>query len=115
MVLRDVMRSGILPGAATAGAILAGQPTLAAEIGTGGALDLTISGYVAMNAYSGALDNQNQDPDLSTALDFGNDVEVYLNLNGEDEATGLEYGGTVELDADTNTTENAYETWVYLS
>jgi hypothetical protein len=63
----------------------------------------------------GRLDNQNQDPDLSTQLDFGNDVEVYLNLNGEDEATGLAYGGTIELDADTNTTENAYETWVYLS
>lgn len=61
------------------------------------------------------MDNQCQDPDLSTELDFGNDVEMYLNLNGEDEATGLEYGATVELDADTNTTENTYETWVYLS
>ncbi len=94
---------------------LANLPATAAEIGTGGQLDLTVSGFVGMNAYGGALDNQGQDPDLSTELDFGNDTELYFVLGAEDEATGLEYGGTVALDADTNITDNAYATWVYLS
>lgn len=105
----------LLGVAALVGLGFAGAPATAAEIGTGGQLDLEISGFAGMNAYGGALDNQRQDPELSTELDFGNDVEMYLVLSGEDDATGLEYGGTIELDADTSTTENTFETWVFLS
>ena len=91
-------RSSWSHAAASVGVSLAGVPASAAEIGTGGELELTISGYVAMNAYSGALDNQREDPDLSTGLDFGTDTEMYLTLEGEDEEAGLEYGGTVEIE-----------------
>ena len=108
-------RSSWLHAAASVGVSLTSVPASAAEIGTGGELELTISGYVAMNAYSGALDNQREDPDLSTGLDFGTDTEMYLTLEGEDEEAGLEYGGTVEIEADTSDTENAYSTWVFLS
>lgn len=92
----------------------AGMPE-AAEVRAGGVPEITISGFVGFLAHGGALDNQSEDPDLSTGLDFSNDTEVHVLLRAEDEATGIEYGGTIEFDADTNNEENSEETWLFVS
>lgn len=101
---------------ALAGVALAGMGLpRAAEVRPGGDLELTISGFMGFLAHGGALDNQREDPDLSTSLDFSNDTEIHVLLRAEDEATGLEYGGTIELEADTNGEENSDETWLFVS
>jgi outer membrane protein OmpU len=77
------------------------------------ALDITLSGFLAFQAHGGALDNLYEER-LSTGLDFSNDTEVHVILRGRDDATGLDYGGTIELEADTDATENAGETWIFV-
>ena len=54
------------------------------------------------------------DPDLSRGLDFRNDTEVHVLARGKSEQTGLEYGATIEFEADTNQTFNTDETWIFL-
>jgi outer membrane protein OmpU len=107
--------------------VRAGRPTLAvlaataapweaagaAEALAGGALEVTVSGFAAFQAHAGALDDQRADPELATGLDFSNDTEVHVVVRGKHDATGVEYGGTVELEADTNGGEAAGESWVF--
>ena len=52
--------------------------------------------------------------DSSRSLDFRNDTEVHVLARGKSERSGLEYGGTIEFEADTNTTDNTDETWIFL-
>ena len=54
------------------------------------------------------------DPDLARGLDFRNDTEVHVIARGKSEETGLEYGATIEFEADTNNTLNTDETWLFL-
>ena len=51
---------------------------------------------------------------LSTGLDFENDTEVHVLVRGKHDATGVEYGGRIELEADTNASNNTDETWIFL-
>jgi predicted porin len=100
----------------TASAILAAPaaaPAAAAEVRSGGALDVTISGYVAFQAHAGDLNNQRLDDNFARGLDFSTETEVHVIVRGKHDATGIEYGGTVEFDADTNDTENA-SGWVFV-
>jgi predicted porin len=53
-------------------------------------------------------------PTLSEDLDFSNDTEVHVILRGKHDASGIEYGGTVEFEADTNRTDNTDESWIFL-
>jgi hypothetical protein len=85
----------------------------AAEILSGGVPDLTLSGFVAFQAHGGALDNLREE-ELATGLDFSNDTEVHVLARARDERTGLDYGGTVELEADTDDTDNAGESWLFV-
>jgi hypothetical protein len=107
---RPLLGTTALLGAGLAGAV----PAAAAGVQGGGPLELTISGHVGVLAHGGNLDNQREDPDLSTGLDFSTDVELHLLARGEDERTGIEHGATIELEADTNETANADETWIFL-
>ena len=85
----------------------------AAEVLPGGALDVTISGFARFLATGGDLDAQrNNDP--TRGLDFRNDTEVHVIVRGKHDATGMEYGGTVEFEADTNRTDNTDETWLFV-
>jgi outer membrane protein OmpU len=105
----------LLGTTALAGAgLLSAPPALAAEARPGGALDVTVTGFVRFFATGGDLDNARLDDAVSSGLDFLNDTEVHLVLAGRNDATGLEYGGKVELEADTSATANADETWLYL-
>jgi outer membrane protein OmpU len=95
-------------------AVVASTGVRAAEVTPGGALDLTITGFARFEAFGGEQDDRALDPTLSRSLDFRNDTEVHVVARGKSEQTGLEYGGTIEFEADTNTTLNTDESWVFL-
>jgi outer membrane protein OmpU len=94
---------GLLP--ATAGA---------ATVQPGGALDVTVSGFARFLTALGERDNARLDDNVSSGPDFFNDTEVHFKVMGRHEPTGLRYGGTIELEADTDATENAGETWIFV-
>ena len=112
------MRKLLLGTTALVGASVLGVATpdvaRAAEVLPGGALDVTISGFARFLATGGDLDNQRNNDTTSTGLDFRNDTEVHVILRGKHDATGMEYGGTVEFEADTNRTDNTDETWLFI-
>ena len=109
MRLRGVMLAttaaiGLLP---LAGAI-------AAEVGAGGALDLTITGFIRTEAGGGQQDDLQLDADTARGLDFRNDTEVHVLATGKSDETGLEYGATIKFEADTNEDLNTDETWLFI-
>ena len=86
----------------------------AAEVTPGGALDLTITGFARFEAFGGEQDDLQLDDTLARGLDFRNDTEVHVLARAKDEQTGLEYGATIEFEADTNNTANTDETWIFV-
>lgn len=92
----------------------ASGPASAADVRSAGALDIELSGFAGMRAHGGALDDQQGDPDLSRGLDFSNDTEIHVIVRRRDDDRGLDYGATVELEADTNVTRNADESWLFV-
>jgi outer membrane protein OmpU len=85
-----------------------------AEVKPGGVLAVTITGFLRAEAGGGEEDDLSLDNSYSRGLDFRNDTEVHVLARGKSEQTGLEYGGTIEFEADTNSTLNTDESWVYL-
>ena len=74
-----------------------------------------MTGFVRFRAHGGDLDNARLDPDISTGLDFSNDTEVHVVMRGQHDAMpSIEYGGTVEFEADTNRSDNTDESWLFL-
>jgi outer membrane protein OmpU len=104
----------LLGTTALVGLALAPALAGAAEVRPGGALDVTVGATVRFLATGGDLDDALLDDTVTTGIDFFNDTEVTFSLDGTHDATGLEYGGEVQLEADTSVVENADETWVYL-
>jgi hypothetical protein len=86
----------------------------AAEFGAGGALDLTLAGFVGMLAHGGDLARQRTDPDLADGLDFSNDTEFHVLARARAGELGLDYGATIEFEADTDTAINTDEAWIFL-
>ena len=107
-------RNVVLGSAAVVGALVAGAGAQAAAVGPGGALDLTLTGFARFLAHGGDLDNARLDRTIGGGLDFSNDTEVHVLARGRHDATGIEYGGTVEFEADTNSTLNTDETWLFI-
>jgi len=103
-----------LVGAGVLGMGVAPRAASAAEVLPGGALDVTISGFMRFRAHGGQLDNETNTANTTTGLDFSNDDEVHVIVRGKHDATGIEYGGTVELEADTNHTTNSDEEWLFI-
>ena len=99
-----------------AGIISFGTPEYAsaAEVKPGGYPDITITGFLRAEAGGGEQDDFNGDPDKARGLDFRNDTEVHVLARAKSEQTGLEYGATVEFEADTDQTFNTDETWMFL-
>jgi hypothetical protein len=107
----------VLLGTAALGASLAAtvaSEAAAAEVLAGGYPDLTITGFARFRAHGGELDDARLDDTVSRDLDFSNDTEVHVIARAKDERTGLEYGGTIEFEADTNRTDNTDETWLFV-
>ena len=88
----------------------AGEPMVLA----GGALNLTIDGLTYVRAHGGDLDRARLDRSYGRDLDFSTDFEVHVHADGQDERTGLDYGVTIEIEADTSNSDNADETWIYV-
>ena len=108
------LKNAILGTSALAGVALLGAtavPASAAEVLPGGALDHDLGPF---EAFGGQQDDQAL-TDLSRSLDFRNDTEVHVLARAKSEETGMEYGGTIEFEADTTTADNTDETWVFLS
>jgi predicted porin len=110
------LRNTLLASSAVIGVGLVGMSgaARAAEVTPGGALDLTLTGFLRFEAFGGEQDDLQLDDTLARGLDFRNDTEVHVVARAKDEATGLEYGATIEFEADTNSTLNTDETWIFL-
>lgn len=110
---RSLLRTMAVLGAGllTAGACL---PATAAEVLPGGVFDLTITGFARFRAHGGQLDDARQDDSFSRSLDFSNDTEFHVLARGRDEKTGMEYGATIEFQADTDQIFNTKETWIFV-
>jgi outer membrane protein OmpU len=110
-----VTRPGqFLPLAAlvTAGLIVPGESPSAAEIRPMGALDIELGGEAAFLAPLGHL--KEKVGDKSGHYDFATDMSIELHIRAEDETTGLSYGASMELEADTDTVEAADEVWAFV-
>ncbi len=90
------------------------SPVSAATVSPGGALDLTLTGFMGFRAHGGDLSNARLNKNIADGLDFSNDTEVHVVARGRHDATGIEYGATVEFEADTNRTDNTDETWIFV-
>jgi predicted porin len=108
-----ILGTSALVGVAALGAVAA-MPARAAEVTPGGALNLEITGFARFEAFGGEQDDRALDSDLARGLDFRNDTEVHVIARGKSEQTGLEYGATIEFEADTNNTLNTDESWLFL-
>ncbi|MEK0081842.1 porin [Benzoatithermus flavus] len=99
-----------------AGLMTAAVPSVAgaAEVKPGGYPDLTLTGFARFRMHGGQLDDARLNNAFSRDLDFSNDTEVHVVARAKDERTGLEYGGTVEFEADTNRADNTDESWIFV-
>ncbi len=86
----------------------------AAEVKAGGYPDITITGFLRTEAFGGEQDDLHLDPDQARSLDFRNDSEVHVIARAKSEEYGFEYGATIEFEADTNSTLNTDETWIFV-
>ena len=112
------LKNLILGTSALAGVAMLGTaaavPAAAAEVTPGGALDLDDHRLCPVRGVRWRAGRSRAGPDLARGLDFRNDTEVHVIARGKSEQTGLEYGATIEFEADTNTTLNTDETWIFL-
>jgi hypothetical protein len=104
----------LLGTTALAGLALWFEPAGAAEAQAGGALDIKLSGEARFITSYGNTDDALLDDTVTSGLDFFNDTSVDVLVDGKHDATGIEYGGYIEFQADTNVEENTDETWIYL-
>lgn len=96
-------------------AALAGAPAArAAEVKPLGALDINIGGQLRWYSFFGNLKDKAGGDQNAGTYDFRTDNEVFVYIRGKDEATGLEYGGNIELEADTNNSSDADEAYVFV-
>ena len=110
----STVRRLLLGTTALAGFALWLQPAGAAEVQAGGALDIKLSGEARFITSYGNTDDALLDDTVTSGLDFFNDTSVDVRVDGKHDATGIEYGGYIEFQADTNVEENTDETWIYL-
>ena len=107
-------RKILLASTGLLGALVVTDAPRAATVSPGGALDLTLTGFLGFRAHGGDINDARLTTGLSDGLDFSNDTEVHVVARGRHDATGIEYGATVEFEADTNRTDNTDETWIFI-
>jgi hypothetical protein len=95
---------------------LATTPTAsAAAVKADGYPEITVTGYARFLAHGGQIDDARQDGSYSRSLDFSNDAEVHILARARNGETGVEYGATIEFEADTDQEFNTDETWIYFT
>ncbi|SNB51912.1 porin [Arboricoccus pini] len=109
------MKSALLRHSAiVCAAIVASTATVkAAEVKPLGALDIGVGGYSNWYSIFGNIGNKAGGGKNGT-YDFFTDNEIYIYPTYKDANTGLEYGAVVQLESDTNTNNNADETYVFV-
>ncbi len=98
-----------------AGMLASTTPALAQQgptVSPGGKLNVSVSGFARFLWIAG--DVKERFGGQQSGSDFRNDTEVHIIARGKDESTGIEYGATVEFEADTNRNDNTDETWVFV-
>jgi hypothetical protein len=101
-------------------ALLGAGVMMASDLATAADLAVTINGFSRVDAAAGDLDavSPNADGDNGNpnrrSFDQQTDSEVHVNVNATDEETGIEYGGRVEFEADTSSTNNTDEMWTFV-
>jgi outer membrane protein OmpU len=98
-----------------AGLLATASPASAQQgptVSPGGKLNVSVSGFARFLWVAG--DVKERFGGKQSSSDFRNDTEVHIIARGKDESTGIEYGATVEFEADTNRNDNTDETWVLL-
>lgn len=96
-----------------AGLLATASPASAQQgptVSPGGKLNVSVSGFARFLWVAG--DVKERYGGQQSSSDFRNDTEVHIIARGKDESTGIEYGATVEFEADTNRNDNTDETWV---
>jgi len=108
MALKKILlgTTALLTAAGLAGA------ASAAEIKPLGALDINLGGFARQYLFLGDL--KDKTGRNTGSYDLRTDTEVYVYVRGKDEATGLEYGANIELEADTNSTSDADEAFTFI-
>ncbi len=92
-----------------------GGPALAQQapkVTPAGKLELSVGGFSRFLWALGDIKNKTGAQNASS--DFRNDTEVHIIARGKDESTGIEYGATIEFEADTSRNENTDETWIFI-
>ncbi|HEX6016363.1 MAG TPA: porin, partial [Geminicoccaceae bacterium] len=114
--LRRAVRLALTAAVAGGGHGTATTPAAAqATLRAGGYPELTLTGYVRFLAHGGQLDDARQDGRYSRSPDFTNDTELHVVAQARSEETGVEYGATVEFEADTDEVSNTDETWIFFT
>lgn len=92
---------------------LMGVSLIAGPVFAAGHSSVDMSGFVRFEAMGGDLEEKAGAG--TESFDFQTDSEVAINYRASDEESGLNYGATVELETDTNSTANTDEAWVFIS
>jgi len=98
-----------------AGLLATASPASAQQgptVSPGGKLNVSVSGFARFLWVAG--DVKERFGGKQSSSDFRNDTEVHIIARGKDESTGIEYGATVEFEADTNQKDNTDETWIFV-
>jgi outer membrane protein OmpU len=98
-----------------AGLLATASPASAQQgptVSPGGKLNVSVSGFARFLWVAG--DVKQRFGGQQSSSDFRNDTEVHIIARGKDESTGIEYGATVEFEADTNRNDNTDETWIFV-
>lgn len=81
-------------------------------------IDVSIGGFLRLDTVLGDVEEALADDDVRD-FDFETDNEVHFIVEAVDEQTGIEYGGTVELEADPDVVEEGNdhidESWLFIS
>lgn len=105
------MKKALLASTALVGAALLTAPAQAGTVGSGDNLSLNLSGFYWFNVAFYDEDNSNT---RGRGYRFDSpESEIYVNASNTAD-NGIQYGVSIELNADTNDGTAADETWAYL-
>ena len=105
----------LLGSTALVAAMFAADAVSAATVQPGGAFDLTLTGRIRTKAFGGDLQAARLNNTVSQGLDFASDARIDVLARARHDATGIEYGGNIQVNVDDAGGEVSNdETWVFM-
>ncbi|MGF1476490.1 MAG: porin [Geminicoccaceae bacterium] len=92
---------------------IAGAALLTASQANAQDFDLTLGGFARFGVGLGDVEEESGE-DSAREHNFFTDSEIIVNARSTSDS-GLEYGGTIEFETDTNSEANTDEAWIFLS